>query len=125
VIVATTTTSSACSIDGSAFHFTALVAAGLVSGGNVRLDADRLEAAERAEELLAEAEEKAAAAGEANQISDIYVLTGVLFALLLFVAGTSSKRKLSRNRSIMMLPAIVGLLAGILTVLSLPIQPAF
>ena len=89
------------------------------------MDEYRLEAADRSAELLAEAEERAAAAREANRISDQYVLTGVLFALVLFFAGISSKLKLSRNRSIMMVLAITGLLAGVVTVASLPIQSPF
>ena len=85
----------------------------------------RLESAVRADALLSEAEDKATAARRANQNSDNYVLTGVLFALVLFFAGVSSKLKLRRNRSFMMALAILGLVSGIVTVLILPIQPPF
>ena len=89
------------------------------------MDEYRLAALERADELLTRAEARAADARRANQTSDNYVLTGVLFALVLFFAGVSSKLRRSRNRSIMILLAIVGLVAGIATVLSLPIQAPF
>lgn len=89
------------------------------------MDEYRLEASERAGELLTTAEARAADAREANRISDQYVLTGVLFALVLFFAGISSKLRQSRNRSIMMLLAITGLLGGIVVLLSLPIQSPF
>ena len=85
----------------------------------------RLESALQADALLSEAEDKATAARRANQNSDNYVLTGVLFALVLFFAGVSSKLKLRRNRSFMMALAILGLVSGIVTVLILPIQPPF
>lgn len=85
----------------------------------------RLEAADRADELLTVAEGRAADAREANLTSDQYVLTGVLFALVLFFAGVSSKLNRSRNRSIMMMLAIIGLAFGIGTVLLLPIQSPF
>lgn len=85
----------------------------------------RLEAADRADELLMLAERRAADAREANLTSDQYVLTGVLFALVLFFAGVSSKLNRSRNRSIMMMLALIGLASGISTVLLLPIQSPF
>lgn len=85
----------------------------------------RLESASRADALLSEAEDKAAAARRANQNSDNYVLTGVLFALVLFFAGVSSKLKLRRNRSFMIALAILGLVSGIVTVLILPIKAPF
>lgn len=85
----------------------------------------RLESASQADALLSEAEDKATAARRANQNSDNYVLTGVLFALVLFFAGVSSKLKLRRNRSFMMALAILGLVSGIVTVFILPIQAPF
>ncbi len=84
-----------------------------------------LEANERANALLTEAEQKASDARQANQNSDNYVLTGVLFAMVLFFAGTSSKLHLRRNRLITMGLAITGLVAGIVTLVLLPIQPIF
>jgi hypothetical protein len=89
------------------------------------MDEYTLESAVRADALLGEAEEKATAARTANQTSDNYVLTGVLFALVLFFAGVSSKLERARNRSIMMVLAISGLIAGFITVLLLPIQAPF
>jgi hypothetical protein len=79
----------------------------------------------QAEDLLDQAEEKADAARRSNQTSDNYVLTGVLFAMVLFFAGTSSKLHLRRNRLITMGLAIAGLISGIVTLLVLPIQPIF
>jgi hypothetical protein len=79
----------------------------------------------QADDLLTQAEENAGAARQANQNSDNYVLTGVLFALVLFFAGTSSKLHLRRNRLITMGLAITGLFAGIVTLFLLPVQPVF
>ncbi len=75
--------------------------------------------------MLAQAEQKAVDARRANQNSDNYVLTGVLFALVLFFAGISSELQRRRHRSIMMALAILGLGAGIATVLLLPIHAVF
>ena len=84
-----------------------------------------LEANERSDAFLTEAEEKADAARRSNQNSDNYVLTGVLFAMFLFFAGTSSKLHLRRNRLITMGLAITGLVTGVVILLALPIQPIF
>lgn len=84
-----------------------------------------LAAATQANDLLGEAEESAEAARRANRNSDNYVLTGVLFAMVLFFAGTSSKLHLRRNRLITMGLAIAGLISGVVTLVVLPIQPVF
>jgi hypothetical protein len=84
-----------------------------------------LQATAQADELLVEAEGKAADARRANQNSDNYVLTGVLFALVLFFAGISSKLQRRRNRSIVMVLALLGLVTGIVTLLLLPIHAVF
>ena len=51
-----------------------------------------------ADRLQQEADDFAAAAGQANQNSDDYVLTVVAFALVLFFGGVSSKLSNKRNR---------------------------
>lgn len=84
-----------------------------------------LDSAAQADALLIQAEQKVADARRANQNSDNYVLTGVLFALVLFFAGISAKLQRARNRSIMMATAILGLASGIVTVLLLPIHAVF
>jgi hypothetical protein len=94
-------------------------------GSPFEMDEYRLDASDRADELLATAEQRAGDARQANLTSDQYVLTGVLFALVLFFAGVSSKLNRSRNRSIMMMLALIGLVYGISSVLLLPIQSPF
>lgn len=84
-----------------------------------------LEAAVQADQLLGTAEEKSAKGREANQYSDNYVLTSVLFALVLYFAGISSKLKLRRNRLMTMGLAVVGLTGGIVLLLILPIHSVF
>ncbi|MCB1247747.1 MAG: hypothetical protein KDB69_10805 [Acidimicrobiia bacterium] len=79
--------------------------------------ADRLEA----ERLQTEADERAQAARDANQTSDNYVLTMVLFASVLFFAGVSSKLYLPRNRIIALGFGLVLLVVGSAISLSLPI----
>lgn len=74
-----------------------------------------------AEELTTLADEKAAAAREANQNGDNYVLTMVLFASVLFFAGVSSKLARKRNRVIALGFGVTLLVAGSAILLSLPI----
>jgi len=74
-----------------------------------------------AQDLLALADEKAAAAREANQNGDNYVLTMVLFASVLFFGGVSTKLNKRRNRIIIVSLGVVVLVTGIFIVLKLPI----
>jgi hypothetical protein len=81
-----------------------------------------LESSLRADEFLLLAEQRSAAARQFNQNSDNYILSSVIFALVLFFAGVSTKLKRERNRALMLSMALVGLL-GALTVLTiLPIH---
>jgi hypothetical protein len=74
-----------------------------------------------ANELAALADEKAAAARDANQNGDNYVLTMVLFASVLFFGGVSSKMASNRNRLLMLGFGVIVLIAGIVILTTLPI----
>ena len=81
-----------------------------------------LAAAVQADELQMLADEKGDAARRANQISDTYVLTAVLFATVLFFAGVSSKLEKRINRRITLGVAVLLLIAAVAVVLSLPVE---
>lgn len=81
-----------------------------------------LAAQQEAERLRSVAEEKAAAAREANQTGDSYVLTAVMFATVLFFGGISSKLERRRNRYIALSIGILILLLATVLVFSLPIE---
>jgi hypothetical protein len=81
-----------------------------------------LESSQRADEFLLLAEERSAAARQFNQNSDNYILTSVIFALVLFFAGVSTKLKRERNRAIMLSMALVGLLGALIVLTILPIH---
>ncbi len=74
-----------------------------------------------ADELSAEADQKAEDARTANQNGDNYVLTMVLFASVLFFSGVSSKMNRPRNRVIVLGFGIVTLVVGLVILVSLPI----
>ncbi len=78
--------------------------------------ADGLEA----QRLQQEADDFAAAAGQANQNSDDYVLTVVAFALVLFFVGVSSKLNNSRNGLLAVIIATVMFIGTTIVLLSLP-----
>ncbi|MFQ5966610.1 MAG: hypothetical protein ACE5MI_03245 [Acidimicrobiia bacterium] len=82
----------------------------------------QLEAAQEADRLQALADEHRSAALVANQTSDDYVLTAVLFASVLFFAGVSTKMQRPRNRKIMVGVATVFLVVGTVIVVSLPVE---
>lgn len=82
----------------------------------------RLESLERSAELLATAEQRAADARQFNQTSDNYVLTSVMFALVLFFAGVSTKLKRDRNRAVALALAVIGVVVGGGVLLALPIH---
>jgi hypothetical protein len=75
-----------------------------------------------AERLVGQAQDFYAAAGENNETSDRYVLTTVLFALVLFFAGISSKLNSKRNQTIMVGMASFMFVAGVVIVFLLPIH---
>lgn len=85
-------------------------------------DAYVLEAAERADELLVIAEDRAQAARNANQRSDDYVLTTVAFALVLFFAAVSTKLVRERNQLIAFGLAVVTLLAAAVVLVTFPVE---
>ena len=74
-----------------------------------------------ADELAAQADEKAELAREANQNGDNYVLTMVLFASVLFFAGVSSKLVRRRNRVLALGFGVLMLASGMVILASLPI----
>ena len=74
-----------------------------------------------ADRLAAAADEAGIAAREANQNSDNYVLTAVLFAAVLFFSGIASKLENRWNRLVVNLVAIIGVVVGAVTLISLPI----
>jgi hypothetical protein len=78
--------------------------------------ADALEA----DRLQQQADDFAAAAGQANQNSDDYVLTVVAFALVLFFGGVSSKLAKKTNRQITVVVAVTLFIGATWTVFSLP-----
>ena len=79
-----------------------------------------LEDGVQAQVLEQEADEFAAAAGEANQTSDDYVLTVVAFALVLFFAGVSSKLANDRNSLLAVVVATVMFIGATFVLFTLP-----
>lgn len=73
-----------------------------------------------ADRLQQEADDFAAAAGDANQNSDDYVLTAVAFALVLFFGGVSSKLSNQRNRWLALIVGLVLFAGATWTLFSLP-----
>jgi hypothetical protein len=74
-----------------------------------------------ADRLAADADEAGIAAREANQNSDNYVLTAVLFAAVLFFSGVASKLENRWNRLAVNLVGIIGVVIGAVILISLPI----
>lgn len=85
----------------------------------------RQEAAIKADQLLDDAAEHRQAALDANFNGDIYILTTVGFALVIFFAGVSSKLAERRNRWIMLGLAMVLFVGGLIAALILPIRLPF
>ena len=73
-----------------------------------------------AERLQQVADDFAAAAGEANQTSDDYVLTVVAFALVLFFGGVSSKLANDRNSLLAVIIATAMFIGATLILFTLP-----
>ncbi|MEN8113104.1 MAG: hypothetical protein ABFS21_01850 [Actinomycetota bacterium] len=74
-----------------------------------------------AERLSAEADAAAIDARQANQTGDNYVLTAVLFAAVLFFSGVASKLESHWNRHFVNLVGIVGVIAGAVILIRLPV----
>lgn len=79
-----------------------------------------LEDGVQAQLLQQEANDFAAAAGEANQTSDDYVLTVVAFALVLFFGGVSSKLANDRNSLLAVGVATVMFIGATVVLFTLP-----
>lgn len=81
-----------------------------------------LEAQTTAEELEDKADQLAADAGQANQRSDNYVISAVLFATSLFFAALASKLKSHRSQNAALVVAFLVFFGTLLYVMSLPIE---
>lgn len=86
------------------------------------MDEYRVEARVEADRFQDEAEAKSQDARDANQISDTYVLTAVLFAMVLFFGGVASKLERRASRSVALGAAVVFLVLGGITLASLPVE---
>jgi hypothetical protein len=80
---------------------------------------------EESERLLAVAEERAADARTANQRGDNYILTTVLFAIVLFFAGTASKFEGNRPRVLGMSLATFVFVGGVVLLVLQPVNIGF
>lgn len=76
---------------------------------------------QNADDLEAHADELFAAGETANTNSDIYTLTTLLFAAVLFLAAVSERFDYARARIILLALACVGLISGVAIALSQPI----
>jgi hypothetical protein len=79
--------------------------------------------AQVAEDLAQAAEEHTIAAQEATERANEYVLTTVLFATVLFFASISSKLSGVGNQWAILSVAIIGLVAGLVILLTFPRPP--
>ncbi len=86
------------------------------------MDEYRLAAQDRAEDLVARADGRAQDARDANQRSDNYVLTTVLFAAVLFFAGVSTKLSRPGNQRIALGLAMITLAGAVAVLLTFPIE---
>lgn len=82
----------------------------------------QLAAQDEADALLATAEQKSSAAGDANQTSDNYVVSAVIFAAALFFVAMSSKLTKQRYKTASLAVAALVLLGTVIYVLTLPIE---
>ena len=85
----------------------------------------RLDAEAKARELVESAEEHHQAALQANQNGDNFVLTTVVFSLVIFFGGISSKLDALRNRRLAVGLAALLFVAGVGIVLALPMADPF
>jgi hypothetical protein len=82
----------------------------------------RLSAETRSDRLVARAERLSAGARSANQQSDNYVLTAVVFAMVLFFAGLASKSNGRRVQTLFAVLAAVALVGCGVTLALFPVQ---
>jgi hypothetical protein len=85
----------------------------------------QLAAAREAEQLVTESEVHRQDALDANQNGDNYVLSTVLFALVIFFGGVSSKLSGKRNRWAAIVLALILFLGGLVAFSQLPIVAPF
>ncbi|HEY1178219.1 MAG TPA: hypothetical protein VGF17_18850, partial [Phytomonospora sp.] len=76
----------------------------------------------RAAELNAQADALASTAQAANQRGDNYVLTAVMFALVLFFAGVAGRARAARTRVALAVLAVVALVAAVITLATFPVE---
>jgi hypothetical protein len=81
----------------------------------------QLESASRAVALENQADQLSAEARTANQRSDNYVLTAVVFALVLFFAGVAGRARSTRARTLLFGFAIAAILAGVVLLIAQPV----
>ena len=74
-----------------------------------------------ADRLIKVADQAGIDARAANQTGDNYVLTAVLFAAVLFFSGIASKLENRWNRHFVNLVGIIGVVAGAIILISLPV----
>jgi len=75
-----------------------------------------------ADRLDKQADAKFEEARDANQVADNYVLTAVLFALVLFFAGIADRAIGRRAQRLLLVFAVVGLVTAIGLMLTFPVQ---
>lgn len=86
------------------------------------MDEYRLEAITSMQDLDKKAEELAAAARDANQRGDNYVMVTVLMASVLFFAGISSKMDTMRTRVLLSSLAVVMLVTASILLVTMPVE---
>jgi hypothetical protein len=82
----------------------------------------QLASEQRALQFETQAEALASTARDANQRSDNYVLTAVVFALVLFFAGVAGRAKRFRSQALLSVLAAAALVASIVLLLVQPIE---
>nr|WP_240930233.1 hypothetical protein [Streptomyces coryli] len=82
----------------------------------------KLATATEADKLLQKAEQRSAQAREANQISDNYVLTAVLLALVLFFAALTGRARRGPSVWVLFALTVVALLVAVGLLASFPVE---
>ncbi len=82
----------------------------------------QLSAQAQAQRLGVLADQKAAQARRANQISDNYVLVAVFFALVLFFAGVAGRTRGHRSQVLLSGMGVITLLAALVALATFPIE---
>lgn len=90
-------------------------------GTPFEMDEYRLEADEKSAGLVAEAEDLAAKARQANQRSDNYVMIAVALALSLFFAGVATRVRRLRSKKFLVVLSVVALAASAVVLVFSPV----